>query len=298
MTLSSDRRHISLYREKITDEIVRALGFSPDGLARRLLGPLFMYPAGRFAGIVARADDEAASSGLSGAARSILADFSLAPVVWGAEAVPKAGPLLIAANHPGAYDSLAIMSSVPRKDLKVVLSDVGFTRAFAAARGYFIYAPPTTAGRTQALRASIRHLRSGGALLLYAHTEVEPDPETSPGAREALDDWSRSIEIILLRVPGTKLQAAISSGILMRRFLASPLVRVRRDPARRQKLAEFLQVSWQMVRPRSVRPRIHLSFSAPVGREDLPRDGLMPAVIGMARRLLEGHLAAVRRMPG
>ena len=298
MILSSDRRHVSVYREKITDEIVRALGFPPDGLARRLLGPLFMYPAGRFAGIVARADDEAASSGLPGAARSILADFSLAPAVWGAETIPQAGPLLIAANHPGAYDSLAIMSSVPRKDLKVVLSDVGFTRAFAAARGYFIYAPPTTAGRTRALRASIRHLRSGGALLLYAHTEVEPDPETSPGAREALGDWSRSIEIILRRVHGTRLQAAISSGILMPRFLASPLVRVRRDPARRQKLAEFLQVSWQMVRPRSVRPRIHLSFSAPVGAEHLPGDGLMPAVIGLARRLLEDHLAAVRRTPG
>jgi hypothetical protein len=298
MTPSSDRQDVAAYREKITDEICRALGFSPSGAARRLLGPLFRYPAGRFAGIIARADDEIRSSGLSGGARSILADFSLKPAVRGAESIPRDGPLLIASNHPGAYDSLAIMASVPRKDLKVVISDVGFTRAFAAAREYYIYAPRDTAGRMKALRASIAHLASGGALLLFAHVEVEPDPETSPGAGEALEDWSRSIEIILRRVPETRLQVSIASGILMPRFLNSPLVRIRRNAPQRQKLAEFLQVSWQMVFPRSVQPKIHLSFSAPAEGRELPRNRLMPVVVAMAGRLLEDHLAAISRLPG
>jgi hypothetical protein len=298
MTPSSDRRDVAAYREKITDEICRALGFSPAGAARRLLGPLFRHPAGRFAGIIARADDEIRSSGLSGGARSVLADLSLRPTVRGAGQIPADGPLLIVSNHPGAYDSLAIMASVPRKDLKVVISDVGFTRAFAAAREYYIYAPWNTAGRMKALRASIAHLASGGALLLYAHVDVEPDPEMSPGAKEALQDWSRSIEIILRRVPEARLQVSIASGILMPRFLNSPFVRIRRNAPQRQKLAEFLQVSWQMVSPRSVQPKIHLSFSAPVGGRELPRDSLMPAVITMAERLLEDHLAAVHRMPG
>jgi hypothetical protein len=298
MTPSPDRRDVAVYRDKITDEICRALGFSPAGAARRLLGPLFRYPAGRFAGIIARADDEIRSSGLSGGARSVLADFSLKPAVRGAESIPRDGPLLIVSNHPGAYDSLAIMASVPRKDLKVVISDVGFTRAFAAAREYYIYAPRDTAGRMKALRASIGHLAGGGALLLYAHVDVEPDPETSPGAREALEDWSRSIEIILRRVPDTRLQVSIASGILMPRFLNSPLVRIRRTAPQRQKLAEFLQVSWQMVRPRSVQPKIHLSFSAPVEGRELPQDRLMPAVVAMAERLLEDHLAAISRRPG
>jgi len=298
MTSSSDLQDIATYREKITDEICRALGFSPAGAARRLLGPLFRYPAGRFAGIIARADDEIRSSGLSGGARSVLADFSLKPAVRGAESIPRDGPLLIVSNHPGAYDSLAIMASVPRKDLKVVISDVGFTRAFAAAREYYIYAPRDTAGRMKALRASIGHIAGGGALLLYAHVDVEPDPETSLGAREALEDWSRSIEIILRRVPDTRLQVSIASGILLPRFLNSPLVRVRRTAPQRQKLAEFLQVSWQMVRPRSVQPKIHLSFSAPVEAGELPRDRLMPAVVAMAERLLEDHLAAISLRPG
>ncbi len=234
---------------------------------------------------------------MSGGARIILADFSLKPAVRGAESIPRDGPLLIASNHPGAYDSLAIMSSIPRKDLKVIISDVGFTRAFTAAGRFFIYAPKDTAGRIKALRASLEHLESGGSLLLYPHVEVEPDPETSPGAREALRDWSRSVEILLRKVPEAALVVSIASGILMQRFIDSPLVRIRRHAPQRQKLAEFLQVSWQMVFPRSVHPAIHLSFAAPVKGRDLPGDRLMPAVVGMADRLLEAHLDALRGTP-
>jgi hypothetical protein len=296
MPPGSCRLHIEAFREKIIDEIVRALGLSPTGTGRRLLGPIFKLPAGRFAGIMARADDEMRSAGLPGGARSILADLGLKPIVWGKESIPKEGPLIVASNHPGAYDSLAIMASVPRRDLKVLISDVGFTRAFEAGRGYFIYAPDTTAGRSQTLRAAIRHLEGGGSLLVYPHTEVEPDPETGPGAREALGEWSRSIEILLRRVPAARLQVAIASGILLPRFAGSPLVRLRRTAAKRQKLAEFLQVSWQMVFPGRVRPRIHLSFAAPVAGSDLPGDRMMPAVVELARGLLDAHMAAVLKI--
>jgi hypothetical protein len=296
MASASDRRLSSAYRERIVDEIVRALGVSPSGVARRIIGPLFRLPASRFAGIMARADDEIRAAGLPGGARSILADFGLKPVVWGAGSIPKEGPLIIASNHPGAYDSLAIMASVPRTDLKVVISDVGFTRTLAAAGAHFVYAPQTTSGRTHALRESLRHLAGGGALLLYPHTEVEPDPETSPGAREALADWSRSLEIMMRRIPRARLQVAIASGILLPRFVKSPLVKIRRMTAQRQKLAEFLQVSWQMVFPRRVRPEIHLSFALPVAGHELPAGRFMPAVVDTAGRLLETHLAAVRRL--
>ena len=289
------RQLVASYRERIVDEIVRALGVSPSGAARRLLGPVFRLPAGRFAGIMARADELAGSSGLPGVARSILADFGLEPAVRGAEEIPKDGPLIVASNHPGAYDSLAIMAAVPRTDLKVVISDVGFTRALAAAREFFIYAPHETAGRMRTLREAIRHLAGGGSLLIYPHTEVDPDPESSPGAREALNDWSPSLEIMLRRVPRARLQVAIASGILLPRFVEHPLVKVRRGAAQRQKLAEFLQVSWQLVFPKRVRPGIHLSFAAPVAPHDLPSDRTMPAIIEIAERLLEAHMAAVRR---
>lgn len=295
MTLATDRAAVAAYRDRITDEIVRALGLSPRGTARRALGPLFRVPAGRFAVLMARADEAISAAGLPGGGRSVLRGLGLEPVVRGADRVPDAGPLIVASNHPGAYDSLALMSAVARPDLKVVLSDVGFTRAFEAARRHFIYAENTTRARARALRESLRHLRAGGALLIYPHTEVEPDPETGTGAAAALDDWSRSLEIMLRRVPSAVLLVAIVGGVILPSFARSPLVRLRRDPARRQKLAEFLQVAAQMVCPRRVRPRIHLSFAEPVEASRLPPGpALMPAVRDIARRHLDAHLAWVR----
>jgi 1-acyl-sn-glycerol-3-phosphate acyltransferase len=294
MSLLPDRPAVVAYRDRIIDEIVRALGLSPSGPARRLLGPLFRLPAGRFARSMARADEAIRSEGLPGGARSVLGDLGLEPVVRGAERIPVSGPLVIASNHPGAYDSLALMASAPRPDLKVIISDVGFTRAFEAAGRHFIFARMTDADRARALRQTLRHLEAGGAVLIYPHTEVEPDPENSPGAAEALGDWSQSLEIIARRVPGTVYQVAIASGVILPRFVNSPLARIRRDPAKRQKLAEFLQVSTQMLWPRRVRPRVHLSFAEPVGALRFPPGGVTPAVVAIARRLLETHLAAVR----
>jgi hypothetical protein len=291
---SSEPEHVSAYREKIIDEICYAFGISRSGLMRRWLGPLFRYPAGRFGRIAACVDREVGSSGLTGGARRILPDLSLKTTVRGAENIPAHGPLLVASNHPGAFDSLAIMSCIPRKDLKVVLSDVPFTHAFSVAGRYFIYVPPDAAGRMTALRASMDHLQRGGALLTFAHGDVEPDPELGPGAAEAIQDWSRSIEIMLRRVPETWLQVAISSGVLLSKFVHSPIVRIRKTAPTRQKLAEVLQISRQMIFPRSIRTHVHISFAKPVQGMDLIGDEMMPAVIRIARRLLEDHLAAFK----
>lgn len=295
MTSAPDRQTLVLYRERAIDEIARALGLSPSGRARRVIGPLFRPPAGRFSGLLARADAAAASSGLPGAARSALSDLDLEPVVRSADRIPKDGPLVIASNHPGAYDSLAIMAAVPRRDLKVVISDAGLTRAFTAASAFFIFTPLTAAGGSRALRESIRHLAAGGSLLIYPHTELEPDPEVQPGAREALADWSPSLELMLRRVPGTRLQPAIASGILLARFARSPLVRLRRRESQRRKLAGVLQLVWQILFPERVRPLIHLSFGEPFGLADLPAGAAMPAIVEAAGRLLGDHMAAVRR---
>jgi len=292
MSPQSKQEEVAVYRDRIIDEICYALGVGRSGVMRRLLGPLFKRPAGRFGRIAARADLEVRSTGISGGARQILPDFSLTVSARGVELIPQDGPLLVVSNHPGALDSLAILSRIPRKDLKVFLSDVPFTRAFSAARQYFIFVPPERAGRLAALRGSIDHLRSGGALLIFPHGDVEPDPEVSPGAAESIQGWSRSIEIMLRRVPESWLQAAIVSGVLAQKSVRSPFVKIRKDPARRQKLAEVLQLSRQMAFPRSVRTHVHVSFAKPVKGPDLAKEELMPALIGVARRLLDDHLAS------
>jgi 1-acyl-sn-glycerol-3-phosphate acyltransferase len=281
-----------VYREKIIDEIFYALGLSQRRRLRRWLGPVFLLPANRLSRIAACADSEARSSGITGSARKILPYLSLQPLARGVENIPSDGPLLVAANHPGAYDSVAILSCVPRKDMRVFISDVGFTRAFTSAGRYFIYTPGNKAGRISALRTSIDHLKSGGSLLIFAHGDVEPDPELDPGASEAIEGWSRSIEIMLRRVPETRLVVTIASGVLMPKFRKNPIVKIRKTAARRQKLAEVLQISQQVIFPRSLQTRVHISFAQPVKGKDLVDAELMPAVRQIARRLLEDHLAS------
>ena len=58
MNPSSEQEHVAVYREKITDEICKAFGFSATGVMRRLLGPLFRLPTNRFGRIAVRVDDE------------------------------------------------------------------------------------------------------------------------------------------------------------------------------------------------------------------------------------------------
>lgn len=281
------------YREKIVGEICYALGFSRSGIMRRILSPVVRVPAQRFARVAAHADGEASLSGISGSARRILPDLSLRPAARGAENVPREGPLLVVSNHPGAYDSVAILSCLPRPDVKVLISDTGFTRTFAGAGRFFIYVPKDEAGRTKSLREAIEHLRRGGAVLMFPHREVEPDPEVGQGASEALDDWSRSIEIMVRQVPETQIQVVIASGVVMPKFLRHPLVKVRKTAARRQKLAEVLQICQQMLFPRTVRTDVHISFARPLRGGELGARGQTAAVIGVARRLLEEHLRSL-----
>jgi 1-acyl-sn-glycerol-3-phosphate acyltransferase len=287
----------AVFRDTIIHEIFYALGLSRSGAIRRLLGPVFRPAASRFGRIAALADGEVPSSGICGAARRILGDLALSPKARGTENIPREGPLILVSNHPGAFDSVAILSCVPRKDMKVFISDVPFTRAFPAASGQFIYVPKNAGGRQAALRSSIDHLKAGGSLLIFAHGDVEPDPELTPGASEAIQDWSRSIEIMLRRVPEAWLQVAIASGVLMPKFVRHPLVKIRKTAPRRQKLAEVLQICQQMLFPRSVRIDVHLSFAAPVKVTDLPGKDVTAGVVQIARRLLEDHMASLRTAP-
>jgi hypothetical protein len=290
---NEDREAAVAFREKIVTEIFYTLGRKRTGPARRLLGPLFRPPAGRLARIAAKADAEAGRTGISGAARLILPDLGMCPTARGADRIPREGPLILASNHPGGFDSVAILASVPRPDIKVFISDVPFTRVFAEASPYFIYVPKTPGGRQSSLRAGIDHLKAGGSLLIFAHGDVEPDPELASGSAEAIGDWSRSLEIMARRVPEAWLQTAIASGVLMPKFQRSPLARIRRTLARRQKLAEVLQIIRQMLFPRTVRVDVHLSFGRPVKAGDLAGGDFMPAVARLARGLLDEHMASL-----
>jgi hypothetical protein len=278
-------------RNRVVDEVFFALGLGRSSRWRRALGPLFYLPADHLARIGAILEEEAPRSGLNGASVRALPELSLNPTLYGVERIPKEGPVLIACNHPGAYDSLVVTASIPRRDLKLVVSDVGFTHALQACSRDFIFVSTDPTERMGALRESITHLRRGGALLIFANGEVEPDPAIMPGADQTIAGWSRSIEIMLRKVPDCWLQLTIASGMLLPKFVHSPLTRIRRMPFHRQKMGELLQILQQMIFPHSIQLHPRVSFAEPVCARDLPADGMMEDIIRRARELLAEHVA-------
>jgi len=286
---------VAVLRTRITDEIFFALGLGRTGLLRRLLARLVWKPADRFGHIAANFENEVLRAGLGAGACRVMQDFDLSVDACGIEQIPPTGPLLILCNHPGAYDSVVVTACIPRPDLKLVVSDVPFTRALEIASPNFIYVSTDTVERMGALRQSVEHLQRGGAILLFANGEVEPDPAFMPGGAEAMRTWSRSIEIMLRKVPATRLQVAIASGVLLPRFVYSPLTRIRQRPYHRQKMGELLQIVQQLLFPHSVSPiRVRVSFSPPVLPSELGGDELLQAVIQYAQAQLTEHLEIFR----
>jgi hypothetical protein len=288
---------ISILNSHITDEIFAAFGFGVDGWPRRLLWPLFWPPAQLAARLVGGVEQNVAQFGLAEAANRLLPRFVDGVEVKGAENIPGQGPLLVASNHPGAYDSVAIIANLPRADLKVVVSDIPLLRNLPALDRRVIYTFEGVHGRMTALRNMIRHLQDGGAVLIFATGFVDPDPAVLPGAEEKLADWSPSLELALQRVPEARVLPTIVSGVLSSASLGSPLLRIQKEAWRQRKLAEFLQVIQQLVfhRDYGLTPRI--SFGEPLTAKELagrsPSGEVMPEIIAQARSLLARHMQAV-----
>lgn len=276
----------------ITDEMVIALGQSPRGVIGRALRPVCRLPARRFAKLMAGFDQRVGKDGPAEAARWLLSRFVDRVEVRGAEHIPAEGPLLVASNHPGAYDSLILVSNLPRRDLKVLASGVDVLRVLPNVARHLIYVTPDPHARMAAIRATIKHLDSGGAVLTFASGLVDPDPDVLPGAAEALEAWSPSLGVILRRAPQTRVVAAIVSGVAAPECLRSPLLRFARQEWEKRKLAEFIQISQQLAFGRRFDLRPRVTFGQPRAVDELlaSKGGVMPSIIGQAKEVLENHM--------
>jgi hypothetical protein len=279
-------------RRSISTEILVATGLPRTGLLQTLFRPFVWPPAHRFARLAAEFDRRLALFGLTEAMRWALSRLVGDACAYGTEHVPSAGPLIVASNHPGSYDVLVIASSLGRDDLKILVSDVPFLRNLVATARHFIYTDtgPNSYARMAAARESIRHLEAGGALLVYASGQVDPDPALLPGAEEALGEWSSSLPLLLRHVPESRLLVTIVSGVLAPSCLSHPLTRLRREQRLKQFLAEFIQVGQQVLFDRRFALTPEVRFAAPLTAADLDagRDGraALGAIVAQARALL------------
>jgi 1-acyl-sn-glycerol-3-phosphate acyltransferase len=279
------------------DEICGVFGMPLEDHWRGFLESLFQRTARSFASFGATFDQKVALWGLEGASRWAVSRFASEILVDGEEAIPAQGPLIVAANHPGSFDVLAITSQIPRPDLKVVASGLGFLRNLPELSRHLIYVPRyDTQGRMGVVRAVIHHLAEGGAVLIFPGGNIEPDPAVLPGAPDALGLWSNSLEVVLRRVPQAQVVVSIVSGVLTRAALRNPLspfIHSRRD---RQKVAEIVQVALQMLlrTPLGLAPRVTFTRLPP----DEARETRMAQLVNAARRQIDEHASRWGRLPG
>jgi hypothetical protein len=235
------------------------------------------------------------------AAKRLLKHFVDDIQVSGKENIPQQGPVLIASNHPGAYDSVAILACLPRKDVKVVVSDIPFLRSMPAASRMMVYATPGAQGRMTAVRGVMRQMQAGGALMIFPSGLVDPDPDVLPEAEKELGSWSGSLDLVMKKVPETKLIVTIVSGVLSPICLRNPLTRLQKKEWEQRKLAEFLQVIQQLALKRKFDLKPRLTFDVALTGSELLAQSVSPdlhrAIIERARQVLKVHMEMAPR-PG
>lgn len=243
-----------------SDDLLRAFGLDKVQGGRELLYWLTQIPARRFARQVIAFDELVGEKGLQAGGAWLLEQFAPDIVVTGAEHLPRSGPLLIVANHPGLSDTLALFSAIPRDDLLVVAADRPFLRAVPHIARHLLFVREDTNERLGVVRSVTRHLRAGGAVLTFPGGNIEPDPAVLPDAAAALDKWSASVDLFARLADGVAIVPAIVSGVLSARALRHPLTRLRRTQKDREWLGATLQILLPHLRDSTVR----LDFGAPV----------------------------------
>lgn len=285
----------------IIGEIFLALGFSKTGWAYRTFGGLFRKPANRLSTLCLTADRLIASQDFSRASAWLLSNWCDPPSARGAQDIPATGPLLVVSNHAGTYDTFVIASMLGRQDLKIISSDVPFLKNLPNACDHLIFLSDATSDRMTAARAGIRHLKAGGALLVYGTGLIDPDPEVYPDAEAWLEKWQPSIDLFLRTVPETRVVISIVSGVVSPLWARHPVTWLKRVDWQKRRLAEFSQVISQLFFPGRLTLKPSISFSPSLAGEDLLQEGegrAQGAVIRHGKTLLAEHLDWVKAAKG
>ena len=270
LAIKTQSASVGVLTQALLDEISEKLGVADSIFKKGIIESFFWFAAHRLAKLAASFDQYVSKTNFCEAARWVLPNFVQDVKKDGYMDIPKEGPLLVTSNHPGTCDSLVIAASLPRDDLKIVVSGFPFLRNLPSTARHLIYTQRDNPfERMTVIRSAIRHLQDGGSLLIFPSGKVDPDPAVLPGADQALERWSPSLEIMVRKVPQTRILVTIVSGVLSKSWVRNPLARLRKDIPDRQMIAEFLQVVQQMVFPRSLLMTPTVFFDYPFTSSDL-----------------------------
>jgi hypothetical protein len=263
------------------DDLLGAFGLGGLRRGRRVLESLCRAPAQRVARQIATYDEIVGGSGLGTGGAWALERMVRRVEIEGAARVPPQGSLLLLSNHPGLADAVALFSSIPRPDLRVVAAKWPLLDALPNTSRYLITVAKGSSNRLTVLRAAGRHLTHGGALLSFPAGRMEPDPAVLPGAVEALEHWSTSMELFARLAPDLTVVPVAVSGVFSRVALRNPLIYLRRREEDRWWLASNLQMLVPALRKVTTR----VTFGASIRAADAG-NAVRQRVLAEMRRLL------------
>lgn len=233
--------NLTLLSRANAKEILAAFKLDRLGRFQPLAEWLASFPACRLSRQILRCDDLVGQHGLAAGGRYILDEFTSSADIEGQQHIPRCGPLLGVANHPGMVDAMAIWVALKqRPDLKTIASERQLLQLLPNIRSKLLLIDPRSGSRSQLLRDAANHLRQGGALLTFPAGAIEPDP--SVRAVDSLAGWSDSSDLLVRLVPETIVLPIAVSGVISTTALQHRLVKRFADPKEREWAAATLQV--------------------------------------------------------
>lgn len=205
--------------------------------------------ARNLARIAADFDARTGCDGLPIGSTWFLGAFGVRVFVEGQHPIPPSGPVIVAANHPGLTDTLALMASIGRDDLRPVADANPFLTSLDHVKQQLLLIPEGPNNRNHFFRSAVRHLKQGGSLLYFPYGEIEPDPAQRGDAASTLADWSDSVVRLSQLAGGVPVVPAAVSGVFHPGLYCWPGWHLIRDLKTREAIIATVQYAFRRWRP-------------------------------------------------
>lgn len=285
-------------------EIVDAAGArGAPSIVQRLVHMLATVPSDRLGASLARFDADLAIVGLGAAAQRLLRRFGASVDVEGG--LPPHGAVLVVTNHPGAYDSIAMMAAAGRDDVALIAAERTFLAAMPRFREHLVFvadAKESVRARAAGLRRALAWLDAGHVLVQYGAGAIEPDVRFARPGEDALGAWSDGTGVLAAHAAkrGATIVPTLVSGVHSRRAKAFPGVRWAESrgvttlaPLIQATIPGFRDVRVQVLFGPPLEPRAVLAAPSHRERTALAR----AAVAALASRSRRGHPWTLLREP-
>jgi hypothetical protein len=275
-----------------TEEMIGLLGWQASPGRRWAASHLLRSGARRFARHAVSYNRHIQTIGWCAANRLAIRAYTHSLIVLGIGHIPQQGPLLIASNHPGIFDFMAISAACGREDLRILAYSRPFLHSLPGVDSHMIYVTRNAERRVGALLEIDRDLRGNRSVLIFPAGVSEPDPSCLPGAIASLENWQSSLALLLRRAPQTKIIPTLVSGVFWPPAFNLSLIRRRPSMLERIRLGSTLQVMWLTATGHPTAD-VRVTFGAPLCGEDLLQAGNPQAILEVIRSQMRSLIQAL-----